>query len=157
MGRPCCTRRPARQRLRAGRRAGSHRAGGDERDGVFRWSPRIRRYTRSPAPADAPRTLCALDRKAGDLTDFSRRVAARFDNAAASYDAHSAAQRHAARRLAERIVPLGLSPRPRVLEIGCGTGHLTEQLAIHHERDPSQRMPVAHEIGRKGPDKRVYT
>jgi len=65
------------------------------------------------------------------LTDFSRRVAARFDNAAASYDAHSAAQRHAARRLAERIVPLGLSPRPRVLEIGCGTGHLTEQLAIH--------------------------
>jgi malonyl-CoA O-methyltransferase len=78
-----------------------------------------------------------MDRKAGGMmdsghrpasADFSRRVAARFGGAAASYDAHSAAQRHAAHRLAERIATLGLPPRPRVLEIGCGTGHLTEQL-----------------------------
>lgn len=65
------------------------------------------------------------------MTGFQQRVAARFDAAAASYDAHSAAQRHAARGLVERIVPLGLPPRPRVLEIGCGTGHLTELLALH--------------------------
>lgn len=65
------------------------------------------------------------------MNDFSQRVAARFDAAAVSYDAHSAAQRHAAQRLVERIVPLGLPPRPRVLEIGCGTGHLTELLALH--------------------------
>jgi malonyl-CoA O-methyltransferase len=65
------------------------------------------------------------------MSDFSQRVTARFDAAAASYDAHSAAQRHAARRLMERIVPLGLPPRARVLEIGCGTGHLTERLALH--------------------------
>jgi len=65
------------------------------------------------------------------MTDFHQLVAARFDDAAASYDAHSTAQRHAAQKLMERIVPLGLPPRPRVLEIGCGTGHLTELLALH--------------------------
>lgn len=64
------------------------------------------------------------------MTDFARRVAARFDAAAASYDAHSVAQRHAAQRLAERLVTLALPSRPRVLEIGCGTGHLTELLAL---------------------------
>lgn len=60
-----------------------------------------------------------------------RDVAKRFNIAAASYDAHSAAQRHAARRLAEHLVTLSLPPRPRVLEIGCGTGHLTELLLLH--------------------------
>ncbi|MEW6164595.1 MAG: methyltransferase [Pseudomonadota bacterium] len=65
------------------------------------------------------------------MSDFGTRVAARFDAAVAGYDAHSAAQRHAAQRLAERLAPLGLSPRPRVLEIGCGTGHLTALLALH--------------------------
>ncbi|GAB1393189.1 hypothetical protein MASR1M60_13520 [Rhodocyclaceae bacterium] len=59
------------------------------------------------------------------------RVAARFDAAAGSYDAHSPAQRHAAQRLVEHLVPLGLPPRPRILEIGCGTGHLTERLVRH--------------------------
>ncbi len=65
------------------------------------------------------------------MTRFAAQVAARFDAAAGSYDAHSAAQRHAAQRLVERLVPLGLPPRPRILEIGCGTGHLTERLARH--------------------------
>ena len=57
------------------------------------------------------------------------RVAARFGDAAHSYDDHSAAQRHAATSLAGRIVAASLPPRPRVLEIGCGTGHLTARLA----------------------------
>jgi malonyl-CoA O-methyltransferase len=61
--------------------------------------------------------------------DFSRRVAQRFAGAAASYDAHSAAQRHAAQQLARRIFTRQLPPGPRILEIGCGTGHLTEFLA----------------------------
>lgn len=65
------------------------------------------------------------------MSDFGLRVAARFDKSSASYDAHSVAQRHAAQKLMERIVPLGLPPRARVLEIGCGTGHLTELLALH--------------------------
>ena len=67
---------------------------------------------------------------------FRRRVAARFAEAATTYDAQSDVQRHAARRLAERIAVAGLPPRARVLEIGCGTGHLTEQLAT--------RLPGAH-------------
>jgi malonyl-CoA O-methyltransferase len=71
-----------------------------------------------------------MDREAGGMTRHER-VAARFDAAATSYDAHSAAQRHAAQRLVEHLVPLGLPPRPRILEIGCGTGHLTERLLWH--------------------------
>lgn len=63
--------------------------------------------------------------------DFSQRVAGRFAAAAATYDAHSPAQRHAAARLAGLIATASLPPRPRVLEIGCGTGHLTERLALH--------------------------
>lgn len=63
--------------------------------------------------------------------DFAGRVAARFEAAAASYDAHSPVQRHAAWRLAGTIATASLPPRPRVLEIGCGTGHLTQALAMH--------------------------
>jgi len=55
-------------------------------------------------------------------------IAHSFGRAAASYDAHSAPQRHAAQRLAELIAAEPLPARPRVLEIGCGTGHLTEAL-----------------------------
>jgi malonyl-CoA O-methyltransferase len=61
------------------------------------------------------------------MTDSSR-IARRFNNAAASYDAHSALQRHAAQHLAELIERARLPAAPRILEIGCGTGHLTEQL-----------------------------
>ena len=59
---------------------------------------------------------------------MSHPIALGFGRAAASYDAHSAPQRHAAARLAELIVAEALPARPRVLEIGCGTGHLTAQL-----------------------------
>jgi malonyl-CoA O-methyltransferase len=55
-------------------------------------------------------------------------IARSFARAARSYDAHSAPQRHAAARLAELIAADALPPRPRVLEIGCGTGHLTGEL-----------------------------
>lgn len=55
------------------------------------------------------------------------RVAPAFA-AAAAYDAHAGVQRQVAGRLAERIPALPLPPAPRVLEIGCGTGFLTEAL-----------------------------
>ena len=64
------------------------------------------------------------------MNNFRQRVAARFGAAADTYDAHSPAQRHAAARLAGLIATAGLPPRPHVLEIGCGTGHLTEHLAL---------------------------
>ncbi len=59
------------------------------------------------------------------------RIASSF-GAAADYDAHSELQREIARQLAELIerypLPCGDEP-PRIMEIGCGTGHLSELLA----------------------------
>lgn len=56
-------------------------------------------------------------------------VAQRFGRAAASYDAHSGVQRHAAQHLADLIAAAPLPQGPQILEIGCGTGHLTQLLA----------------------------
>jgi malonyl-CoA O-methyltransferase len=55
------------------------------------------------------------------------RVAAAFDRAEA-YDQHAEVQRRVAAALAERVAQLPLPPRPRVLEIGCGTGLLGLEL-----------------------------
>lgn len=60
--------------------------------------------------------------------DRKARIAARFDAAAERYDAHSPLQREAAARLARRVLALDLPPDCRVLEVGCGTGHLTREL-----------------------------
>ena len=71
------------------------------------------------------------------MTASARReaIAARFARAADRYDDHADVQRHAASTLAARIAALHLPPRPRILEIGCGTGLLTAALAA--------RIPVA--------------
>jgi len=61
------------------------------------------------------------------MTTRADRVARAFD-AAQDYDAHAGVQREVARRLAARIAALTLHERPRVLEIGCGTGLLTRAL-----------------------------
>lgn len=49
--------------------------------------------------------------------------------AAPDYDGNARIQREVADRLAARIAALDLPPSPRVLEIGCGTGFLTQALA----------------------------
>ena len=55
-------------------------------------------------------------------------VAATFSAAADTYDRSADAQRRVAAALAARIGATALPARPRVLEIGCGTGFLTENL-----------------------------
>lgn len=56
-----------------------------------------------------------------------QRIGAAFSGAR-DYDRHAGVQRKVARALAQRIGGLDLPAAPRVLEIGCGTGFLTEYL-----------------------------
>ena len=60
--------------------------------------------------------------------DRRQRIGEAF-SAARDYDHHAHVQRRVAQGLAERIAALDLPDNPRVLEIGCGTGFLTEALA----------------------------
>ncbi|MCB2059329.1 MAG: methyltransferase domain-containing protein [Novosphingobium sp.] len=55
------------------------------------------------------------------------RIGAAF-SAADEYDRHAPVQHIVARGLASRIAVLPLPSRPRILEIGCGTGFLTEAI-----------------------------
>ena len=65
------------------------------------------------------------------MNDHSARLRRAFDAAADTYDAAAPVQRAVAHRLAEKIADLPLPPRPRILEIGCGTGFLTAALREH--------------------------
>jgi len=56
-------------------------------------------------------------------------VARRFGSAVETYDAFARIQAESAMRLAARIVAHGLPPQARILEVGCGTGHLTQPLS----------------------------
>lgn len=60
--------------------------------------------------------------------DRKRRIADAFGRAAASYDDDAAPQRQAATLLADLARRQRLPDRPRILEIGCGTGILTRRI-----------------------------
>ncbi|AKM10724.1 biotin biosynthesis protein [Croceicoccus naphthovorans] len=55
------------------------------------------------------------------------RIGAAFGQAR-DYDRHARVQRKVAEALADRIAALTLPQRPRILEIGCGTGFLTQAM-----------------------------
>jgi malonyl-CoA O-methyltransferase len=65
------------------------------------------------------------------LSRRSAEIAARFDARAGSYELHAGLQRAVADRLARHLPAL---ERPRVLELGCGTGLLSRHLV---ERYPN--------------------
>lgn len=61
------------------------------------------------------------------MTAFNQRVAARFAAAASHYDEQALAQKQSAQQLIAGQVLHG-----QVLDIGCGTGWLTQHIANHH-------------------------
>jgi malonyl-CoA O-methyltransferase len=61
------------------------------------------------------------------VPDRRGRIAAAFGRAT-GYDAAASVQRAAAAQLAARIGGAGLPTRPRILELGCGTGFLSHAL-----------------------------
>jgi malonyl-CoA O-methyltransferase len=70
------------------------------------------------------------EESAGQSSLARRKVAIlrSFDAAAETYDAHADVQRRIAARLARGLKSLALPPRAMVLEIGCGTGFLSQAL-----------------------------
>ncbi|MBF0296335.1 MAG: methyltransferase domain-containing protein [Magnetococcales bacterium] len=60
-----------------------------------------------------------------------RQVTASFDAVAERYEQYAAVQRHAALRLADALNQLDLPRQPNVLELGCGTGLLSNLLLRH--------------------------
>jgi len=60
--------------------------------------------------------------------DRKTQISSAFSKAAGSYDHAARLQRRVVSGLAARVLQQGLSPSPEVLEIGCGTGSLSQTL-----------------------------
>ena len=98
------------------------------------------------------------------MSTRKERVRGAFDAAAPSYDANAVVQRTIARRLAQHIGALTLPERPRILEIGCGTGLLSAELSARigparwtfTDLSPSMLMACRQRLGSlEGADFRV--
>src|SRR6185369_16647404 len=67
--------------------------------------------------------------------DIKASVAAAFSAAAETYNDGADVQRTAADGVAQRIGALPLPAQPRILEIGCGTGFLSQSLNVMPHAD----------------------
>lgn len=93
------------------------------------------------------------------MTVQKEQVERQFNRAASSYDRHAAIQRVMADRLLEEVTRLQPPPR-RFLEIGCGTGYLTQQILHRHPGSVLTAVDLAAtmiEVARKRlPNDRVH-
>ena len=146
----------------AGRRRGSGRAAGHDRRGAagvaLRWHARRPSAAAigpcSGAPGTSATSRSAWPASEPDMNGRARNAAigARLPRRRPLRSACPG--QRAARRLAEDIARLDLPPRPRILEIGCGTGLLTRELARRlgpADWTLTDISPAMLEIARLGP------
>lgn len=62
------------------------------------------------------------------MSFWKDRINQAFSSASESYALNASLQRATAEELANKVTTFSLPPKPRVMEIGCGTGFLTEKL-----------------------------
>ncbi len=67
------------------------------------------------------------------MENYKKRIIKSFDNKAHSYEKYSVVQQEVSRRLIERIKLLKCSPQ-NILDIGSGTGNLSEQLKLNFKK-----------------------
>lgn len=71
-----------------------------------------------------------------------------FERAADTYDASAVLQREIGNRLLERLAYVKMQPQ-RVLDVGCGTGVLTEQLLQHYKKATVLGVDLAESMVRR--------
>ncbi len=71
-----------------------------------------------------------------------------FERAAESYDGAAVLQREIAKRMGQRLDYIIQQPK-RVLDVGCGTGYITEDLLKRYPKAEIVALDLAHSMARK--------
>lgn len=71
-----------------------------------------------------------------------------FERAAESYDGAAVLQREIAKRMGQRLDYIKQQPK-RVLDVGCGTGYITEDLLKRYPKADIVALDIAHSMVRK--------
>lgn len=71
-----------------------------------------------------------------------------FERAAESYDGAAVLQREIAKRMGQRLDYIKQQPN-RVLDVGCGTGYITEDLLKRYPKADIVALDLAHSMARK--------